>query len=233
MAENRRNRDKRFYFSRGQLVLLGGAFVLSSLVIFLLGIMVGRGIEERKMAKPEEPLIKIPVKPSSQGGAAASGGQAKEELTFYNTLAKRSGAESTFIEKTNELNEPGKPVQAEAREAKAKDREESRPVSPPVEKEPPVEMASSVHASNSAEDRESGTTWHVQVNAFPDEKSGKVWVDKLKSKGYKAYLTEARNKGKVWYRVRVGQFRSREEAEKMVDILKNRENFAKAFATRQ
>jgi cell division septation protein DedD len=73
----------------------------------------------------------------------------------------------------------------------------------------------------------------VQVNAFPDEKSGKVWVDKLKSKGYKAYLTEARNKGKVWYRVRVGQFRSREEAEKMVDILKNRENFAKAFATRQ
>ena len=44
---------------------------------------------------------------------------------------------------------------------------------------------------------------------------------------------EARNKGKVWYRVRVGQFSSREEAEKMADILKSKENFSKAFATRQ
>jgi len=233
MAENRRNRDKRFYFSRGQLVLLGGTFALSSLVIFLLGIMVGRGIEERKMAKPEEPLIKIPVKPSSQGGAAASEGQAKEELTFYNTLAKRSGTESTLIEKTSEPKEPEKPVQVQMREAKAKDREESQPVLPNIEQNPPVDRASAVQASNPTEDRQLGKSWHVQVNAFPDEKSGKVWVDKLKSKGYKAYLTEARNKGKVWYRVRVGQFSSREEAEKMVDILKTRENFAKAFATRQ
>ena len=78
MAENRRNRDKRFYFSRGQLVLIGGAFTLSSLVIFLLGIIVGRGIEERKMARPEEPLIKIPVKPSSQGGVRHQGDRQKK-----------------------------------------------------------------------------------------------------------------------------------------------------------
>ena len=44
MAENRRYKDKRFYFSRGQLVLLGGAFTLASLIIFFLGIVVGRGI---------------------------------------------------------------------------------------------------------------------------------------------------------------------------------------------
>ena len=213
MAENRRHRDKRFYFSRGQLVLLGGAFALSALVIFLLGIIVGRGVEERKMAKPEEPLIKIPVKPSSQSGAPASGKQVKEELTFYNTLAKRSDTEPQELEKS---------IQARAT------------VSPPIEKNSTgADTPSAVPMSNSADSRETGNTWHVQVNAFPDERSGKIWVDRLKSKGYKAYLTEARNKGKVWYRVRVGQFSSREEAEKMVDILKTRENFAKAFATRQ
>jgi cell division septation protein DedD len=232
MAENRRNRDKRFYFSRGQLVLIGAAFTLSSLVIFLLGIIVGRGIEERKIARPEEPLIKIPVKPSSQGGRATPGGQAKEEWTFYDTLAKPPGAEFTAGERTSELSQPEKPLTAEAREGKARSREESRPAVPNIESKPPVELAATAQPSDSAEERESARVWHVQVNAFPDEKSGKVWVDRLKNKGYKAYLTEARNKGKVWYRVRVGQFSSREEAEKMADILKSKENFSKAFATR-
>ena len=73
----------------------------------------------------------------------------------------------------------------------------------------------------------------MQVNAFPDEKSGKVSVDRLKNKGYNAYLMEARNNGKLWYRVRVGEFSSREEAERIADILKSKENFTKAFATRQ
>jgi cell division septation protein DedD len=146
-------------------------------------------------------------------------------------VAKRSSAESTLSAKTNELKEPEKFVRGEAREINAKDGEESRTASPHGEEKPDVDMASAVQAANSAEGRESGKTWHVQVNAFPDEKSGKVWVDRLKSKGYKAYLTEARSKGKVWYRVRVGQFSSREEAEKMVNIMKTRENFAKAFAT--
>ena len=73
MAENRRDRDKRFYFSRGQLVLLGGAFTLASIITFLLGVFVGKRIEERRMVKPEEPLVKIlktvpyPLAPSRPG----------------------------------------------------------------------------------------------------------------------------------------------------------------------
>ena len=37
MAENRRGKDNRFYFSRGQMVLLGGAFTLTAAIIFVLG----------------------------------------------------------------------------------------------------------------------------------------------------------------------------------------------------
>ena len=73
MAENRRGKDKRFYFSRGQLVLLGGTFTFASIVIFFLGVVVGKGIEERRMVKNEEPSIKIPVKPSTQGSNGATG----------------------------------------------------------------------------------------------------------------------------------------------------------------
>ena len=71
------------------------------------------------------------------------------------------------------------------------------------------------------------------MNAFPDEGSAKTWVDRLRNKGYNAYLTEARIQEKVWYRVRVGKYNSREEAQKVEDILRNKENFPKAFASRR
>jgi cell division septation protein DedD len=231
MAENRRDREKRFYFSRGQLVLLGGAFVLASLIIFFLGIVVGRGIEERKMARPEEPLIKIPVNPSAQGSGAGPASQAKEELTFYDTLIKSSNSGSSSEEKASEATQPEKAIKPERKEVKAKGREVSAAVSLRTEEKPPAEKFKTAQLSNTVE--ESGKAWYVQVNAFPDEKSGKVSVDRLKNKGYNAYLTEARNKGRLWYRVRVGEFRTREEAERIADILKSKENFPSAFATRQ
>jgi DedD protein len=231
MAENRRDRDKRFYFSRGQLVLLGGAFTLASLIIFFLGIVVGRGIEERKMARPEEPLIKIPVNPPAQGGGAGPASQPKEELTFYDTLAKSSKSESSLEEKASEPKPLEKAAKSERKEVKAKGREVSSPVSLKVEEKPLREKSNAPQLSNAVE--ESGKAWYVQVNAFPDEKSGRASVDRLKNKGYKAYLMEARNNGKLWYRVRVGEFSSREEAERIADILKAKENFPKAFATRQ
>lgn len=231
MAENRRDRDKRFYFSRGQLVLLGGAFTLASLVIFFLGIIVGRSIEERKMARPEEPLIKIPITPSTQGGGAGTTDQVREELTFYDTLAKPSKIESLLEDKASEPKQSEKPPKSDRKEVKSKGREITPPGSLRTEEKPPPERSNTVQVANAIE--ESGKVWYVQVNAFPDEKSGKVYVDRLKNRGYKAYLTEARNKGKLWYRVRVGEFNSREEAERIAEILKSKENFPKAFATRQ
>src|SRR5437899_12138404 len=96
MAENRRGKDKRFYFSRGQLVLLGGTFIVASIVIFFLGVVVGKGIEDRRMVKNEEPSIKIPVKPLTQRSNGASEAQSKEELTRYENLLKTPEAQSMF-----------------------------------------------------------------------------------------------------------------------------------------
>jgi cell division septation protein DedD len=233
MAENRRHRDKRFYFTRGQMVLLGGAFTLASLIIFLLGIVVGRGIEERKMARPEEPLIKIPVKPSTQSSGSASAGQVKEELTFYDTLGKSSRDAPALEEKAGELKEVAKAIKPESKEVKAQGREKVTSTSLKVEEKVAANKPNPAPSSHHIEPSEPGKAWYVQVNAFPDEKSGQIWVDRLKNKGYNAYLTEGRNQGKLWYRVRVGRYNSREEAEKIAEVLKSKENFTKAFATRQ
>jgi cell division septation protein DedD len=233
MAENRRYKDKRFYFSRGQLVLLGGAFTLTSLMIFLLGIVVGRGIEERKMARPEEPAIKIPVKPSTQSGGSANAGQAKEELTFYDTLGKSSRAVPSLEEEVGEPKEADKAIKPEAKEVKPQAREKATATALKFGEKAGASKPNPAPPTHHIEQSEPGKTWYVQVNAFPDERSGQIWVDRLKNKGYKAYLTEGHNQGKLWYRVRVGRYSSREEAEKAAEILKTKENLTRAFATRQ
>jgi cell division septation protein DedD len=205
MAENRRERDRRYYFTRGQLALLGAAFAAASVVVFVLGIFVGKDIEARRMARPDEPLVKVPIKPqSSKGGADGETARNKDDLTFYNTLTHAPAT------KAAEAHEP--PL---AKKATAEARAESR-----------AEAAS-------ADAKSRAKTWSVQVNSFPDGKSAGELLERLKGKGYNAFVTEAQVNGKVWYRVRVGNFASREEAMKTENALKTKEGYAKAFATRK
>lgn len=238
MAENRRGKDRRYYFTLGQMVLLGTAFSLTTIVIFLLGIFIGKGIEARKMVRPEEPLIKIPVKPSAQGSAGTAGAAPKEELTFYETLTKSPQSQPPLQEKGKDKDdkEPGKPLKREFKETKSEPSHEAAPARrKAMEKTPepatPPDVTPITQTAETAERNENGKVWTVQVNAYPDERSAKQLVDRLKNKGYNALMTETRNKGKVWYRVRVGRYGSREEADKAVEDLKSKEKFEKAFAT--
>ncbi|MGH7927456.1 MAG: SPOR domain-containing protein [Candidatus Binatia bacterium] len=209
MAENRREKDRRFYFTRGQMALLGGAFTFTSIIVFVLGMFIGKEIEARKIVRPEEPGIKVPVKPASRGAADADSARVKDDLTFYSTLTKTPAAKPALEPKTEEK---AHPIAAKTA------------VDPKSE---PKEARESSGAKTTA------TTWSVQVNSFPDAKSANELIDRLKNKGYNAFVVEANIKGKLWYRVRVGRFTSREEAEKTEAALKNNENYPKAFATRK
>ena len=219
MAENRRGKENRFYFSRGQMVLLGGAFTLASVVIFFLGMLIGKGIEERKIAKKEEPLVRIPVKPET-GATSGAGTQRKDEITF-NDSASKAGAVAVVEEQAKPAKAPDKIAKAEAPAQKAEKKTEKIVAETAPRK---------VETRESAEATDPGTVWRAQVNAFPDERSAKLLVDRLKNKGYNAYVSETQNRGKTWYRVSVGRYPSREEAEKIVEALKTKENYPKAFA---
>jgi DedD protein len=231
MAENRRGKDRRYYFTLGQMVMLATVFTLTCVVIFFLGIFIGQGIEARKMVRPEDPLVKIPIKPSAQGSAGTAGASPKEELTFYETLTKSPKGQAAREEKVKDDREAGK-SRKEFRDAASEPKNDPVPVpSKATEKKAEPAATAATQAVDTAERRENGKVWTVQVNAYPDERSAKQLVDRLKNKGYNAVVSEARNKGKTWYRVRVGKYDSREEADKALEDLKSKEKFEKAFAT--
>ena len=225
MAESRRGR--RYYFTRGQLFLLGMGFTAAALIIFLLGMMVGKGIEEGKMSQVAEPVAKIPVKPNAQEPNPTSPRAPKEELTFYDTLTKTPAEQSPPVAKPPETKRTDKVTPIDVKASAPK---QETPVTGKTE-DKQTDAMGKASSTGDVERKLTGQNWTVQVNAFPDENSAKIWVDRLKNKGYNAYVTEVRVKDKVWYRVRVGHYDSRAEAEKVEETLKNKENFAKAFAT--
>jgi len=224
MVENRKERDRGlYYFSRVQLVLLAVGFTIASVVIFFLGIMIGQGIEERKLLKKEGPLVKIPVKPPTRGSSGAPAAREKEEMTFYDTLAKVPTG-----------SQPPRPVFDPEAQTRRDATKEAKPVEkavkPPVKETKAESPASAQKAQEQAEAEVKQAIWTVQVNAFPDEKPAQGLVKKLKDKGYDAYMVTRNIAGKTWYRVRVGSFATREEARELQEVLKSKENFAKAIA---
>lgn len=226
MAENRRGKDSRYFMSRGQMIILGGAFTLALVVIFLIGMMVGKVIEERKLLKKDEPLVKMPVNPA---GASAGAAVKSDEITFYDTLAKSRSDQPPTKQATKETKPVEKAARVAEKEAKATAKPETQ-VAKPAENitakpQPPDEAVKS-ESTDGGEVK----VWRAQVDAYPDERSAKLLVDRLKNKGYNAYVSEVQLRGKPWYRVSVGKYGTREEADRVVSALKGKENYAKAFA---
>lgn len=209
MAENRRGKGL-YYLSRGQLAIIAAGFTVTSVVVFFLGILVGQGIEEAKTAKPEAPLVKIPVQPLSSGVNVET--PAKEEMTFYDTLAKAPTA-----------------GEKESKPAVEATKTPEKAAKPAVKDKPPPASAQKVQEKAKAEKPRG--KWSVQVNAYTERGEAESLVKKLTDKGYDAYVVSTNIKGRIWYRVRVGRLATRQEARNLQQTLMTKEKLARAFAT--
>jgi cell division septation protein DedD len=251
MAENRKDNGGLYYFSKTQLVVVGTGFAATCVVVFLLGILIGQGIEERKLLKQEEPLVKVPLQPPAPGSKQ---GSSKDELTFYDTLAKTpSGSQPAKAAKAGEkaakpeLKKPKEPQEAkppvkEIKTAKASGTEVTQASAQKPKEKTAAENAAAaetkkVAPAKSAEEEKNKTetaspdrVWTVQVNAFPEEARAQKLVERLKQKGYDAYLVKANINGKDWFRVRVGHFAARGQTKELLEELQTKENFTKAIA---
>jgi cell division protein FtsN len=75
--------------------------------------------------------------------------------------------------------------------------------------------------------------WSVQVRAFSSRNESLKLSKTLQHKGYDAYVVEALVGGQTWYRVRIGNMATRDEAQALLKTLKSKESFNDAFLAQQ
>jgi cell division septation protein DedD len=206
-----------------QLVFLFMAVTVVSVVIFLCGVLVGRGVRlDRGLtegtpleAAATDPVPPPPVEAATNGSAPTP----REETSFDKQLS----AAKPPSEKLRQA--------AEAPPAKAEPVADTPPATPPAspEKEAKAPALKSVpekaEPANPALAEPGGPGIAVQVSAFRVRGEAEALAGRLVGKGYTAYVVPPAPGAPALFRVRVGKFKEQREADRIAQKLKKEEQF--------
>ena len=240
-----------------QLVFLFMAATVVSVVIFLCGVLVGRGVRaERAGASdssasnaltetvPQQPATPPTPPAGSDPTAAPAPAPAADDLSYFKRLEKpntpaeqiRPAADKAPAEKDKEK------VAAKATPAPTPPARETRadkqaaPVEKTAEKAAtpapaPAPPAAAPPAPERASEEPPGQGYVVQIAALNVRSDADAMVKRLNSKGYAAYVLAPVSGMPSVFRVRIGKFSTRREAESVAAKLQKEEQF-KPWVTR-
>ena len=208
-----------------QLVFLFMAATVVSVVIFLCGVLVGRGVRAERgidpasaglsVAEPAPQQDAAPATPVPAGSdpTAAAPPQAVDDFSYFNRL-----------EGSNPPPEQLKPPAPATEAAPAAKPDAARRIAtpPPAAREP---------ARAAAASEPQGTSYTVQITALNIRSEADAIAKRLTAKGYAAYVLNPATGTPQIYRVRIGKFGSRREAETIATKLEKEEQF-KPWVTR-
>ena len=200
-----------------QLVFLFMAATVVSVVIFLCGVMVGRGVRAQQVAtgpadqatvespiRPESPAPEAPP-PQAQAPGKAEPPQPDEE-SYQDDLTKADPAKEPKVAPRVETpKEPAAPPSAPARTADKGDGK-------PLPTSPPASVTSGGYV--------------VQIAALRDRVEADAIVKRLAGKGYQAFVVNPVPGKPPVYKVQVGRFTERGDADKIAARLKSEEQFS-------
>ena len=204
-----------------QLVFLFMAATVVSVVIFLCGVLVGRGVRSDRPALPEattaavapdpvpaapvQATAAVPVQTPAEPPAPA------DELSYFDRLQKNDTPPEALKPSSPAPNAVTAPAPKKAISPPA-----AQPQAPPADAHPAAVSAG----------EPSGPGFAVQVLTFPDRRMADTMAKRLADKGYPAYVTGPVPAGsKSLYRVRVGKYKDRREAEAVSHRLATEEQF--------
>jgi cell division septation protein DedD len=197
-----------------QLVFLFMASTVVAVVIFLCGVMVGRGVRAQRPAleaaveAATDPTAgTTPAVPLAPAAAVTSNAPvaAQETLTYPSRL------------------EGQEPVEETLRPAVTK-REPARPITPA----PAAQLAP---ASATVAGEPAGNGFVVQVAAVNDRREAETIATRLAGKGYPSFVTTPPKGAARMFRVRIGKYPTRREAEAVAARLQREDQF-KPWITR-
>jgi DedD protein len=202
-----------------QLVFLFMATTTVAVAIFLCGVQVGRGVKSDRAGDGTEtlaqatppPAASTPSQPAAAGGPPAAEPPApapepEDELSY----AKRLQSNAAPAEKLKP--EPDKP-RTPASVAAPAPRPQAKPAAPPPR--PDATTSTSGHTG----------AWIVQLTALQDRTAAAALARRLSAKGYPAFVLDPSAGAPVIYRVQVGGYSDRREAEQAARRLEKDEQF--------
>ncbi len=209
-----------------QLVFLFMAATVVSVVIFLCGVLVGRGVRaERVAAVADTATAAIEPTPQAAPAAATPAGSdptaaaapppTAEDLSYFNRLEKQTQPAEELKPAPPPPAAPAPVKQTEVAKADAKPAPKEIPA--PKEAPPPPAPA--------------GDGYVIQVAAMPEHGVADAMAKRLTSKGYSAFVMTAGDAKPTMYRVRIGKFKTKREAETVAARLQKEEQF-KPWITR-
>lgn len=212
-----------------QLVFLFMATTVVAVVIFLCGVLVGRGVRAERAVM-------------DASAAAAQGGTetpppAAAPATQSSEPSPATGEDLTYAKRL-QGDDPREQLKAGGQAAAPPDTT-AEPPTPTESAEPKPQQATPAPAQPSApapapaSPRAAGASgWVVQIAALRDRGAAVQIVQRLSRKGYQAFIVEpTRGAPAPGFRVRVGPFLDRREAEQASRRLEREEQF-KPFITR-
>ena len=184
--------------------------------MFILGILVGRGtapvqfdIEklQNELAALKEDVVQEELERFKIDSNAAGN---KTEMNFYEELKVTKDEDSLNIDTSEQKKEP-LPQNAVSEPKKIGPSEEALSVKAHQESKPETISKTDIAIKNLT----------IQVASFKDPNVAEKMVEELNKKGFPAYRSIGKVPGKgIWYRVRIGHFSSKSEAESILKMLK-------------
>jgi cell division septation protein DedD len=206
--EERPKFRRRFQLKRTQAVVLAAMFVMSAVVILYLGMPADYAIHKRANgANPTSDQTEIGLRRQSVSSIDTARGLANQSASTTPAKPDVQASVST----------PNDTARFAAKSASATDRAGVQAKTSPV--------------AHSAENTNLSKKWSVQISATPSKDIADTLVQRLKDKGYDGYVVQAEVKGQTYYRVRVGHFAAREEAESVRQSLARQEGYRDPYLT--
>lgn len=204
-----------------QLVFLFMASTVVAVVIFLCGVMVGRGVRAQRPAL--EAAVEAATDPTSGATSAVPLAPAAAVTSNAPVAAQETLTYPSRLEGQEPVEEKLKPA-AVART------ESPKPIPPaPVAKATPA-ATKSVSASAAASES-AANGFVVQVAAVNDRREAETIATRLAGKGYPSFVTTPPRGAARMFRVRIGKYPTRREAEAVAARLQREDQF-KPWITR-
>jgi cell division septation protein DedD len=211
------------HLSDKQLVFVFMTATVAAVVVFLFGVLVGRGVQRARgpiadgeMAAGQVVPDGAPSEAPAADGAPrqGSGPSGSDEFSYPARLGKTPPAEQL------------KPAPSSAEGT-------SRDPSPPDVPAEPVAQAPTTPGAATPAPEAAPATYTVQVAAVKQREEADAIVKRLKAKGYDAYVFVPDGGDSLGvFRVRIGSFKDRRQADMLAERLLREEKRYKPWVTR-